>query len=223
MIPPPGREALIPVMAPSLARVLEHPFLRGLGDGTLDEGAFRFFVVQDAVYLREYGRALALLGARAPEERWLLLFTRHSIEALEVERALHSGLFQAFGIDPEAALGTEPAPTCLAYTSYLLSVAHGGSFAEAVGAIVPCYWIYEQVGRALLERGSPHGLYKRWIETYADAHYGAVVEEVLCLVDRLWPGLGGEERTRVLRHARQTSRYEWCFWDMAWRQERWPL
>lgn len=218
-----GREALLPVMTPFLERVLDHPFLRGLGEGSLDEARFRFFVVQDAVYLRDYARSLALLGARAPDEASLLLFTRHAIEALEVERALHAELFGAFGIDPEAAVATEPAPTCLAYTSYLLRVAHGGSFAEALGAIAPCYWIYGQVGRALLAAGSPHPLYQRWIESYADPQYGAVVEEVLGIVDRVWPGLGEEEGERVITHVRQTSRYEWCFWDMAWRKERWPV
>ncbi|MBO0703152.1 MAG: thiaminase II [Candidatus Dormibacteraeota bacterium] len=215
-------DALIPVMAPVLKRVLAHPFLRGLADGTLEEAAFRFFVVQDAIYLRDYARALAVLGARAPDEATLLLFTRHAVDALEVERELHSELFQAFGIDAETALATEAAPACLAYTSYLLRVAHGGSFAEALGAIIPCYWIYGEVGRALLSGGSPRPLYRRWIEAYAEAGYGAVVEEVLGVADRIWPGLGEDERARMVDHVRQTSRYEWCFWDMAWRQERWP-
>lgn len=223
MSPESGRNALIPLMSPVLERVLEHPFLRGLGDGSLDEGPFRFFVVQDAIYLRDYARALALLGARAPDEASILLFTRHAIEALEVERAVHAELFEAFGIDPDAAAVAEPAPTCLAYTSYLLRVAHGGSFAEALGAIVPCYWIYGEMARALLAGGSPRPLYRRWIEAYADPHYGAVVEEVLAVADRVWPGLGEEERGRAATHVRQTSRYEWCFWDMAWRQERWPV
>jgi thiaminase/transcriptional activator TenA len=210
-------------MAPALQRVLEHPFLRALEDGTLEERAFRYFVIQDAIYLRDYARALALLGARAPDEASLLLFIRHAVEALEVERALHAELFQAFGINPREALATEPAPTCLAYTSYLLRVAHGGSFAEALGAILPCYWIYGEVGRALLKGGSPHPLYQRWIEAYADAGYSAVVEDVLRVADRVWRGLGVDERARVAGHVRQTSRYEWCFWDMAWRQERWPV
>ncbi len=217
-----GRETLVAVMAPALRLVLDHPFLRGLQDGTLGEAPFRFFVVQDAIYLRDYARALALLGVRAPDERSLLLFTRHAIEALEVERALHTELFEAFEIDPQTAGATEPAPTCLAYTSYLLRVGYGGSFAEALGAILPCYWLYSEVGRALLERPSPHPLYRRWIEGYADPHYEALVEEVLQILDRTWPGLGSEERARVLDHARQTSRYEWCFWNMAWCQERWP-
>lgn len=218
-----GRDAVLPVMAPALRRVLEHPFLRGLEDGTLDEAAFRFFVVQDAIYLRDYARALALVGARAPDERSLLLFTRHAVEAIEVERALHTELFGAFGIDAREALTTEPAPTSLGYTSYLLRVAYEGSFAEALGAILPCYWIYGEVGRALLRGGSPHPLYMRWIETYADSGYATVVEDVLRVVDLVWPGLGADERARVTVHVRQTSRYEWCFWDMAWRRERWPV
>jgi thiaminase (transcriptional activator TenA) len=218
-----GREAVIPVMAPALRRVLDHPFLQGLKDGSLEAEAFRFFVVQDAIYLRDYARTLALIGARAPDEGSLLLFTRHAVAALEEERTLHTELLEGFGIDPEVALATEPAPTCLAYTSYLLRIAQGGSFPEALGAVLPCYWIYGEVGRALLEGGSPHPLYQRWIEAYADAGYAAVVEEVLRVVDLVWPGLGAAERARVVTHVARTSRYEWCFWDMAWRRERWPL
>lgn len=218
-----GRVALIPVMAPAVERILDHPFLRGLRRGTLGTAPFRFFVAQDAIYLRDYARALAILGARAPDEPSLLLFARHAVEALEVESSLHRELFQAFGIDPESGIASEPAPTCLAYTSYLLRVAHGGSFAEALGAILPCYWIYGEVGRALVAGSSPHPLYRRWIEAYSDPHYGAVVEEVLRLMDGVWPRLGADEQVRVTAHVRQTSRYEWCFWDMAWRQERWPV
>ncbi|MGH7911847.1 MAG: thiaminase II [Candidatus Dormibacteraceae bacterium] len=218
-----ARGELLATMRPVLDRVLAHPFLRGVADGTLDRDAFRFFVVQDAVYLRDYARALALLAARAPDEAALLLFSRHAIDALEVERTLHSELFTAFGIDAGVALSTPPAPTCLAYTSYLLRVAYGGSFAEGLGAILPCYWIYGEVGKALLEQGSPDPLYRRWIEAYGDTTFEAVVEEVLQVADRVLPGLGPGEQARVLEHVRRTSRYEWCFWDMGLRQERWPV
>lgn len=221
--PAPFRDELWSALAPAVDRILAHPFIAGLTSGSLDRAAFRFYVVQDAIYLRDYARALALLAARAPDEATILHFARDAVEAIEVERELHAGFFAEFGIEEAAALASEPAPTCLAYTSYLLRVAHGGSFAEALGAVLPCYWIYWVVGKALLERGSPDSLYRRWIETYGGPEFGATVDSVLAVVDAIGSELGPAERARVAGHARQTARYEWLFWDMGYRQERWPI
>lgn len=111
----------------------------------------------------------------------------------------------------------------MAYTSYLLRVAYGGSFAEGVGAVLPCYWIYSEVGKALLDSGSPNELYERWIETYGGEEFAEVVREVLALTDRIGEDLGGAERESVRSHFVTTSRYEWMFWDMGYRKEGWPV
>ncbi|HXF57356.1 MAG TPA: thiaminase II [Actinomycetota bacterium] len=203
--------------------ILDHPFLRGLTDGSLPREAFRFYVVQDALYLTEFARALAVCGARAPHEEAVRMFCEHAAGAIAVERQLHESFFRDFSLSEEEIRRTEMAPTTLAYTSYLLAVAYGGSFPEALGAVLPCYWIYQEVGRHLLERGSPDPLYRRWIETYGGEEYGKVVEAVLELTDRVGEGLAEAEAAAVLRHFRTTARYEWMFWDMGWRQEPWPV
>jgi thiaminase/transcriptional activator TenA len=208
---------------PIYARILEHPFLRGLADGSLDEEAFRFYVVQDALYLRDFARALALAAARASVEDDILMFSRHAAGAIEVERALHSGFFAGWGLTEEQVTATPQAPTCLAYTGYLLAVGHGASFEEALGALLPCYWIYRDVGRELATRGSPHPLYQRWIETYGGEEFDAAVEEVLALTNRIGADLGPARRAAVRDRFVTTSRYEWMFWDMGWRREQWPI
>jgi thiaminase/transcriptional activator TenA len=205
------------------AAILRHPFVTGLTDGSLERDAFRFYVVQDAHYLREYARALALLAARSPGEDELLMFTRHAAGAIEVERSLHEGFFLDFGLSEREVAETPMAPTNLAYTSYLLATCQGGSFAEALGAVLPCYWIYQRVGQELLARGSPDPLYRRWIETYGGEEFADVVQAVLDLADGLGSELGAAERERVCRHFRQTSRYEWMFWEMGYRCEQWPV
>jgi thiaminase/transcriptional activator TenA len=205
------------------AAILEHPFIAGLTDGTLDRDAFRFYVVQDAHYLREYARALAIAAARAPSEPEIAMFAQHAAGAIEVERALHESFFRDFGLSDDEVAATPVAPTTLAYTSYLLAAAYGGSFAEALGAVLPCYWIYWEVGKELLERGSPDPLYRRWIETYGGEEFAADVRAVLALTDRLGPELSASERERVTERFVTTSRYEWMFWDMGYRQEQWTL
>ena len=205
------------------ARILEHPFLDGLCSGELDEQAFVFYVVQDAHYLREYARALSICAARAPDERSIAMFAEHAAGAIAVERELHESFFVELGLSDAEVAATPMAPTNLAYCSYLLSSAYGGSFAEALGAVLPCYWIYRRVGSELLSRGSPDPLYARWIETYAGEEFAAVVQAVLELTDRLGPELSKADRAAAAARFATTARYEWMFWDMAWRQEAWPV
>jgi thiaminase/transcriptional activator TenA len=208
---------------PIYATILEHPFLRGLTDGSLPREAFRFYAVQDALYLRDFARALSLAAARAPREEWIIMFNEHAAGALQVERALHQSFFKEFGLSPEAVAATPLAPTNLAYTSYLLAIAHGGPFHEAVAALLPCYWIYWEVGKTLERTGSRDPLYARWIGTYASEEFGAVVRAVLECTDTLAADLREEARTVMRRHFVTTSRYEWMFWDMGWRREAWPV
>ncbi|MHB1430575.1 MAG: thiaminase II/PqqC family protein [Streptosporangiaceae bacterium] len=110
----------------------------------------------------------------------------------------------------------------MAYTSYLLATAHGGSNAEGVGAVLPCYGIYWKVGTHLTGRGSPSPRYQRWIEAYAADDYGADVRAVLAEADRLGADLPAAERALVRRHVRVTGRYEWMFWDAAYHRQAWP-
>ena len=203
--------------------ILAHPFLAGLTDGSLPHDAFAFYVVQDAIYLHGYAQALAAVASRAPTPSQAEMFARHAADAIAVEKTLHGSLLTDLGIDPERAEQAEPAPTNLAYTSYLLAAVGTGSYAEGVGAVLPCYWIYWEVGKELLRRGSPDPRYRQWIDTYGSEEFGAVVQAVIDVTDEMGPGLGAAERARVHRHFRNTSRYEWMFWDMGYRKEAWPV
>ena len=207
----------------TLKAILDHPFIEGLGDGSLKRDSFRFYVVQDALYLTEFARALSICAAKAPHEQAIKMFCEHAAGAISVERQLHESFFRDFGLTEERVRGTERAPTNLAYTSYLLAVAYGGSFPEALGAVLPCYWIYWEVGKALLERGSPDPLYARWIETYAGEEFADIVQAVLGLIDQIGEGLSGREESKVAEHFGATARFEWMFWDMAYRMETWPV
>jgi thiaminase/transcriptional activator TenA len=205
------------------AEILAHPFIAGLTDGSLERDAFRFYVVQDAHYLRDYARALSVCAARAPAESEIAMFAEHATGAIAVERSLHESFFADFGLSEQDVAATPMAPTNLAYTSYLLASVHVGSFPEALGAVLPCYWIYWEVGKELLQRGSPDPLYERWIETYGGEEFAAVVRAVLALTDRLGLELAPAEEGRMHERFRATSRYEWMFWDMGYRREQWSV
>jgi thiaminase (transcriptional activator TenA) len=213
------RDVLWSDITGTYAAILAHPFVTGLTDGSLPREAFRHYVVQDALYLRGYARALAACAATAPDEDTTVLFAGHSAHAIAAERELHAGLLADLG----DTSGGEAGPTTTAYVSYLTATAHSGSFAEALGAVLPCYWIYARVGAHLAAAGSPDPLYARWIAMYGGADFQAVVAAVLAVTDRVGAGLGPDELGRMRRHVTTTARYEWMFWDAAWRREAWPV
>ena len=222
--PAPGFTAeLWDAAAPIFARVLEHPFLRGLTDGSLPEERFRFYVKQDALYLREYARCLALASAKAPTGSWCEMFAAHAQSALNVERSLHEAYFAAWGLAPEEVEATVPTPTTLAYTSYLLRVAGTGTFEELIGAILPCYWIYWEVGKTLVATGSPNAVYQRWIDAYASEQFASAVQRVLDAANRSTADLPASRLAVIRRHYLTASRYEWMFWDAAYNMESWPV
>jgi thiaminase (transcriptional activator TenA) len=203
--------------------ILAHPFLTGLTDGTLPEQSFAFYVIQDALYLRDYARALTVVASKAPTASAMRMFASHAVQANAVELELHGALLGELGISKETFQRATPAPTNLAYTSYLLATVRDGTYAESVGVVLPCYWIYAAVGKRLLVSGSPDPRYQRWIATYGGEEYGDVVADVIAELDRVSHGLSDDERTRVRRHFRTTSRYEWMFWQMGWAMETWPV
>ncbi len=210
-------------IASTYGAILEHPFIAGLTTGDLEREAFQFYVVQDALYLQEYSRALALCAARAPNEDATKMFAEHAAGAIAVEHQLHDSFFKDFGLSEEDVRETEMAPTNLAYTSYLLATAYRGSFAEALGAVLPCYWIYMEVGNELIRKGSPNPLYRRWIDTYGGEEYADIVKRVLYLTDEVGAEVGPIEEAKMTKHFRTTARFEWMFWDMGYRREAWPV
>lgn len=205
------------------AAILRHPFVTGLTDGSLPEPAFAYYLAQDAHYLRDYARALAGVGAKAPTHEVTALFGRHAAETAEVELALHETLLPELGVDEATLAAVAISPTTTAYTSYLLAAVYGGSFAEGLAGVLPCYWIYQRVGEALVRHGSPDARYQLWIDTYAGEGFAAAVGEVLAIADQLGGELAAPDERAARRRFVTTCRYEWMFWDAAWRQEQWPV
>jgi thiaminase/transcriptional activator TenA len=210
-------------IAPVYAAILKHPFVRGLTDGSLSRDAFRFYVIQDAHYLRDFARALAVAAARAPRDEWIIMLSEHAATALRVERSLHETFFRDFGLSDADVAATPLAPTNLAYTSYLLAVAYGAPFHETLATVLPCYWIYWEVGKELERAGSHDPLFSRWIATYASEEFGGAVRAVIDATDQTAARVTDADRAAMRRHFVTTSRYEWMFWDMGFRVERWPV
>lgn len=212
---------LWPAIGPVYSRTLEHPFLKGLSDGTLPRARFRFYLLQDAQYLRAYSQALNVLASKAPREEWAITLSTHAVDALRTERQLHESILYSYGVTEKEMRTATVAPSNLAYTNHLLATAYQRPFGEALAAMLPCYWIYWEVGKELKKRGSSDAHYRRWIEQYADPAYGKAVEQVLAMMNQEARGMPAASRARAVELFTTSARYEYMFWDMAWREEQW--
>jgi len=202
--------------------ILAHPFLKELRAGTLDRKAFSHYMIQDSYYLREFARSLSITAAKAPRPEWAALLNTHAADTMNEEQRLHETVFREYGISREEVGRAEPSPETFAYTRFLLATAYGGSFAESLAALLPCYWIYWEVGKELKKNGSEDPSYQKWIDAYSSEEYGRTVKAALVIVEQAAREAGNLEREEMRRHFRRSSRYEWMFWDSAYRRAGWP-
>jgi thiaminase/transcriptional activator TenA len=204
---------------PWYEKSLEHPFLAGLTDGSLPRGRFQFYLVQDTLYLHEFSQALKLLALKSPNAEWRGTLERHATEAIAVERSMHESILSGFGVTKAAMARARMAPVNREYTAHLIASVEEGSFPEGLAALLPCYWIYWEVGKELEKRGSKNPDYQRWIGQYASAEYARSVREVLAIMDASAASLDDGARSRALDLFARSAEFEWKFWDMAWRME----
>ncbi len=210
-------------IAPTFAAIIRHPFLTGLTDGSLDAPVFSQYVAQDVHYLRAYARALSVVAAKAPTLADTALFASHAAEVFDVELALHAVLLPELGLSAGDVDAAPVTPVTQAYSSYLLATCFGGSFADGLAAVLPCYWVYAEVGAELAERGSADRRYQRWIDSYAGEEFAATVRRVLELADRVGTTLTAADEAVARTHFATTARYEWMFFDAAYRRDQWPI
>ena len=205
--------------------IVDHPFNKALADGGLERDVFAFYIVQDARYLVGFAQALSAAATRADDPADAAFLAGAAQGALVEERRLHAGYVEEFGLTDEEIDGIDTSPTCLGYTSYLRSCALIESYPVLLAAILPCFWVYQYVGSKILDatgdvEGHP---YKAWITTYADEAFAASTETVRGIADRAAAESDPETVTRMQAAFVTSSRYEWMFWDAAYRQEDWPI
>lgn len=213
-------EAALPVYT----KILEHPFVGALADGTLPAERFRHYIRQDALYLDGYARRLAHIAARLTRREHTEAFLRFALDGIEVERTLHARFLGGEHPSPE-----ETSPTCLIYTSLLDAQALAPVEVEAA-AVLPCFVVYQRVGESILARLKDHtggnavdNPYRAWIETYADPSFAASAELATQICDELAAAAGEETRRRMTDIFVHCTRMEWMFWDSAWNLGNWKI
>ena len=204
--------------SPVWEAVSVHPFLSELQDGILPVEKFRYYILQDYLYLGAFGRAAAAALSQAPDtDSALRLLKRVNTP---VERPLHAALFDALDITEEEAEASLPSPTNLAYMNHIEVSMDMGGLASGVAALLPCPRIYHEVGKILEEPAHP--IYKIWQSTYAEGLLEASVAAWSEFVDELAEDAGPDTRALMEEAYLTSSRYEYMFWTMAYNLEEWP-
>lgn len=212
------------VADPIWAATLDHPMVEQLGEGTLDEAPFRYWVRQDYVYLVEYSRAFALGTASAPDLDRMRRFADLLDGTLNTEMDLHRSYAAEFGISEADLETTDPSPTTRGYTDFLVRVAATGTFGDLVAALLPCMWGFNETAQRLRADGLPDDeRYAEWVETYADEEFTELAAWCRGLLDDLAADATDADRERYRDLFRTSARYEYRFWDAAWRQESWAV
>ena len=203
--------------------ILAHPFITGVGAGTLPVEKFKYYVLQDYVYLIDYSRVLALASARAPDLESMGWFAGLLDETLNTEMELHRSYCAQFGITRKELDATRPAPTTVGYTSYLLKVAHQGTFGELVASLLPCQWGYWEIGDQLARLGEPKQapLYCQWIQMYTSTEFAELAQSLRAMADRLGQRAGPDELAAMAEAYLTSLRFEHRFWEMAYTLEGW--
>ena len=204
--------------APIWKKCMEHPFVKGIGDGSLPLEKFRYFMLQDYVYLYDYARVFALGTVKAKDPALMREFARNVDEVLHGEMEIHRAYMKRLGIPEGQAETVRPALPNLSYTSYMIAEAQAGTVADIVAAILSCSWSYADIGLSLAEipGAADHPFFGEWIQGYAGEEYQKTNRSLIELMNRLSEGLPEDQKAHLEEIFVNCSLYELGFWDMAW-------
>ena len=199
-----------------------HPFVRGIGDGTLDPARFGIWLRQDYLYLIDYARLFGAAVMRAPDLEAMTRFAELLRGIMVTEMDLHRSYVAGFGITEADLRAETKVPTNQGYTDFLLRTATTGDYAELLGALLPCLWGYNEIGLRLVERGLPEDeRYRAWIAMYASDEFTRLATWGRELTDAACEGLPEPALRRAEDAFITSSRWELAFWEMAWTREKW--
>ena len=204
--------------SPIWEECLRHPFVTGIGDGTLGVEKFQYFMLQDYLYLFDYARVFALGVVKARDPELMRTFAKNVDAILGGEMNIHRAYMERLGITEEQVFAVKPALDNTSYTHYMLAVAEAGSPMEIVASILACSWSYAEIGQALAARpgAAEHPFYGEWIRGYASEEYAATNQALIQLMDQLAADATEEQLAYLTDIFVNCSRYELGFWDMSW-------
>lgn len=199
-----------------------HPFVMGIQNGNLDREKFRWYMIQDYLYLRDYAKVFAIGVAKAKSLDTANLFAKF-IPTMNGELNVHEGYLARLHVSQEEIDAAAPALDNLSYTSYMLRVAYEEGEAEILAAILSCAYSYEWIVKNILQN-NPHSIddafYGDWIKGYTTAAYAEDNRVLLAALDRLTADYTEKQIQHLMDIFTACSRYELAFWEMSWNLSR---
>ncbi|GHS93913.1 aminopyrimidine aminohydrolase [Synergistales bacterium] len=212
-------ETVFREVQPLLNKIFDHPFNAELSLGTLSRKIFEGYIQQDSLYLVDFARALALAASRARAEKTISFLLDLAQGVLNEERTLHERYFAEYGVSDAAQANR----TCLGYTSYLLYASACLDFCESLAALLPCFWIYREVGNHIAKTAAHNNPYHLWIEAYSDEVFSERVDAYVDLVDRAAEESSPALKESMKKHFMTASRFEYFFWDDAYKMNSFEI
>lgn len=202
------------------AKYNEHPFVRGIEDGTLDKEKFRYYIVQDYLYLEEYAKVFAIGVAKAKSLATTRLFSSYINVLTGSEMDIHRGYMGKFAVTQEELASTSRALDNLSYTSYMLRVAYEEGEAEILTAILSCACSYELIAKKIVEKNptaTEHEFYGEWVKGYASDAYAKENETLIEMLNTLTKDYTTQQIKHLVDIFIACSKYELAFWEMSWK------
>ena len=200
---------------------LSHPFVRGLADGSLAVNKFRFYLLQDYLYLFDYAKVFAQGVVKSREPEVMRVFSSYVASILNGEMEIHRGYMARLGITEEQAEAVQPSLSNLSYTAYMRAVAAEEGPAEIMAAVLSCAISYEYIAKWIVKNypdADKHDFYGEWVRGYASEDYAAENQRLIALMERLSADYTDTQRKHLVDIFVACSRYEAMFWDMAWNE-----
>ena len=197
-----------------IEKIFEHPFSKGLIDGTLPERAIRHYLAQDLLYIEQDARAFSLASLKALHPNHKKFFKDMARDGVEIERSLHRELLPRFNVTPSE----EMSPVCRSYAHFLVDQAQNRTFEQAASALLPCFWVYHETGMHIREQAISPNSFQAWIDTYAGSDYTRYVSQFVSLVEKLYLESASETRQQMIVNFRKSTAFELDFFEEAWQQ-----
>lgn len=200
---------------------LTHPFIKGIEDGSLEKEKFRFYMVQDYLYLLEYAKVFAFGVIKSKDENLMRNFAGFVHGTLDGEMNIHKEYMKRLGITSEEIKNAETSLANQSYTSYMLDVANTGDPLDILVTVLSCQWSYQVIGQHVAKtKGTlEHPLYGEWVAGYSCKEYEEMTQEIIDYINILGKNIS-EEKTEYLKTVFvNCSRYEYEFWEMADKME----
>ncbi|MDM7515732.1 thiaminase II [Lentilactobacillus sp. TOM.63] len=198
-----------------------HPFIKELSTGQLPMEEFRYYLKQDRYYLQNFSTLHGKIADQIKDPSIKKFLYAGATGLNDSEKDVRTEFFQQLAITPTEIRQTPMAPNAYNYVSHMYHELYVGSPRRACAALLPCYWLYNDLGKQLIKNGSPMKIYQEFIETYDSPEFTDATNTMISIVDQLGEKAEPAERQAMVTAFVRSSYYELHFWGMAYTEQKW--